>query len=305
VAKTGGYPSTGVISNPTIQNAQLLLPYPQFSGVTLIESNGKSRYNGLDIKVQRQMGKGLDILATYTWSSNWDDLYGSTSTLNASTAGMQDNYNLSREYARSINDMPNRFTAAISYAVPVGRDQRYFSSMNRWLDYAVGGWQFNDEWIDQNGSPLAITQTNLNSTVYGALGGSTQRPNLVSGVNPCYSGRPESRIGGPHNLNHPYFNINAFTLAPAYTYGDAPRTVSCQGPGYDNSDISMFKSFKSFERVNFQVRVEALNVFNTAELGTPNTTITGVGQGTNASTGSITSSLGFGRILQMGGRITF
>jgi hypothetical protein len=218
---------------------------------------------------------------------------------------MQDNYNLANEYARSINDMPNRFTAAISYQLPFGRNQQFFSGMNRWLDYAVGGWQVNDEWIDQNGSPLAITQTNLNSSVYGAVGGSTQRPNLVAGQNPCYSGRPEDRIGGPHNLSHPYFNINAFSLAPAYTYGDAPRTSSCKGPGYDNSDISLFKDFKAIERATVQVRVEALNAFNTAELGTPNTTITGVSQGTNASTGAITSSLGFGRIIQIGGKIIF
>jgi hypothetical protein len=303
--KVGGYPSTGVISNANIQQAQLLLPYPQFSGVTVIESNGKSRYNAMDIKVQKQMSRGLSILATYTWSSNWDNLYGSTSSLNASTSGMQDNYNLADEYARSINDMPNRFTAAISYQLPFGRDQQFFSGMNRWLDYAVGGWQVNDEWIDQNGSPLAITQTDLNSSVYGAIGGSTQRPNLAPGQNPCYAGRPEDRIGGPHNLAHPYFNINAFALAPAYTYGDAPRTVGCEGPGYDNSDISLFKDFKTIERATIQVRVEALNAFNTAELGTPNPTITGVGQGTNASTGAITSSLGFGRIIQIGGRITF
>ncbi len=303
--KVGGYPSTGVISNANIQQAQLLLPYPQFSGVTVIESNGKSLYNAMDIKVQKQMSRGLSILATYTWSSNWDNLYGSTSTLNSSTSGMQDNFNLANEYARSINDMPNRFTAAISYELPFGRDRQFFSGMNRWLDYAVGGWQVNDEWIDQNGSPLAITQTNLNSSVYGAVGGSTQRPNLVPGQNPCYSGRPEGRIGGPHNLANPYFNINAFSLAPAYTYGDAPRTIGCKGPGYDNSDISLFKDFKTIERATIQVRVEALNAFNTAELGTPNTTITGVGQGTNASTGAITSSLGFGRIIQIGGRVTF
>ena len=233
--KIGGYPSTGVISNATVQSAQLLIPYPQFSGVTAIESNGKSRYNALDIKVQKQMGHGLSILATYTWSSNWDNLYGSTSTLNSSTNGMQDNYNLGAEYARSINDMPNRFTAAISYELPFGRGRQFFSGMNRWLDLAVGGWQVNDEWIDQNGSPLAITQTNLNSSVYGAVGGTTQRPDLVAGQNPCYSGRPERRIGGQKNLQSPYFNINAFTLAPAYTYGNAPRTVGCKGPGYDNS----------------------------------------------------------------------
>ena len=303
--KVGGYPSTGVISNANVQQAQLLIPYPQFSGVTVIESNGRNRYNALDLKVQKQMSHGLSVLATYTWSSNWDNLYGTTSTLNSSTNGMQDNFNLAGEYARSINDMPNRFTAAISYELPFGRGQRFFSGMNRWLDLAVGGWQVNDEWIDQNGSPLAITQTNLNSSVYGAVGGTTQRPNLVPGQNPCYSGRPESRIGGPNNLQHPYFNINAFTLAPAYTYGNAPRTVGCKGPGYDNSDVSLFKDFKSLERVTFQARIEALNAFNTAELGTPNTTITGVSQGTNASTGAITSSLGFGRIIQIGGKIIF
>ncbi len=122
-------------------------------------------------RCKSKWGTDLSILATYTWSSNWDNLYGSTSTLNSSTNGMQDNYNLGTEYARSINDMPNRFTAAISYELPFGRGRQFFSGMNRWLDYAVGGWQVNDEWIDQNGSPLAITQTNLNSSVYGAVGG--------------------------------------------------------------------------------------------------------------------------------------
>jgi hypothetical protein len=301
----GGYPSIGVISNSKIQQAQLLLPYPQFGAITLVESNGDSRYNALDIKAQKQMSRGLSVLATYTWSSNWDNLYGSTSSLNSSTNGMQDNYDIAKEYARSINDMPNRFTAAISYELPFGHGQQFFSGMNRWLDYAVGAWQFNDEWIDQSGSPLAIKQIDLNSNVYGAIGGSTQRPNMVPGVNPCYSGRPEDRIGGPNHENHPYFNINAFTMAPAYTYGNAPRTLACKGPGYDNSDISMFKDFKTFERLSFQFRAEALNAFNTAELGTPDTTITGVAQGQNASTGSIGSSLGFGRIIQIGGRITF
>ena len=109
----------GVVSNATVQQAQLLAPYPQFSGVTVIQSNGSSRYNSLDIKVQKQMSRGLSILATYTWSSNWDDLYGTTSTSNSSTNGMQDNYNLAGEWARSINEIPNRFTAAVSYVLPI------------------------------------------------------------------------------------------------------------------------------------------------------------------------------------------
>ena len=314
------YPQTGTIAKSTATRAQLLLPYPQFTAVTLQESNGASRYNAMDLKIQKRLSKGLSILATYTWSSNWDNLYGSTSSLNSSTAGMQDNYNLGGEWARAINDMPNRVTAAATYVLPVGRGMRYFSGMNRWLDYAVGGWQVNDEWIDQNGSPLAITQSDLNSGgTFGAtsVGGSTQRPNFVAGVNPCYSGRPQARdLEDGHRA---YFNVSAFTAALPYTYGNVPRTLPCKGPGYDNQDISVFKSFKVKEGVNVQFRAEALNAMNTPELGTPNTTLavaSGYTLGAYASSypangfnsptsGQINSQLGFGRIIQLGGRVTF
>jgi hypothetical protein len=306
-----GYPSTGTISGTTQARAQTLLPFPQFTGVTLYESNGKSYYNALDIKVQKRLTRGFSVLATYTWSSNWDNLYGTTSTLDASTSGMQDNSNIAGEFSRSINDMPNRVTAGVTYVEPIGRGKQYFGNMNRWLDYAVGGWQINDEWIDQNGSPLATYQTDLNSGgTFGAtgVGGTTQRPNLVAGVNPCNSGRPENRA----TAAHPYFNLAAFTPALPYTYGDAPRTLACQGPGYDNQDISLFKDFNVGEGIKIQFRAEALNVMNTAELGTPSTTLVPTSgytlssaTFTPSSTGTITSSLGFGRIIQLGGRITF
>ncbi len=84
-----------------------------------------------------------------------------------------------------------------------------------------------------------------------------------------------------------------------------PGLSVARGRGTTTRISLSFKDFKSLERVTFQARVEALNAFNTAELGTPNTTITGVGQGTNASTGAITSSLGFGRIVQIGGKLIF
>ena len=319
-----GYPSTGTIASSTQATAQTLLPYPQFTAVTLTESNGRSNYNALDVKVQKQMSHGLSILATYTWSSNWDNLYGSSSTLNTDV-GPQDYYNINKEWARAINDMPNRVTAAVTYAVPVGRGKQYFTNMNKWLDYAAGGWQINDEWIDQNGSPLAISQTDLNSGgTYGAtsVGGSDQRPNLVAGANPCYSGKPQNRDGLGNNGS--YFNKSAFSLALPYTYGNAPRTLPCQGPGYDNQDISLFKDINVGEGIKIQFRAEALNAMNTPELGTPNNVLspaTGysstapgtLGCTTNnlvngycpSSTGAITSSLGFGRIIQLGGRITF
>ncbi len=66
-ATVGGYPATGVTANKTTTLAQTLLPFPEFTSVTLSESNGHSLYNAFDIKVQKRLAKGLSVISTYTW----------------------------------------------------------------------------------------------------------------------------------------------------------------------------------------------------------------------------------------------
>ena len=320
----GGYPSTpfGVIAQPKVALGQTLLPFPQFTSITETESVGHSQYNALDVKLQKSFRQGLTALIAYTWSSNWDNLYGSpvaglnTLNPNPATAGPQNNYNTNAEYSRATNDIPNRFTAAFSYELPVGRGRAFLGSVNWLVNAVVGGWAISDTTVVENGGPLPIVQTNLSAGAFGTagVGGANQRPNLIPGVNPCLSGRPQSRLGGASGLR-PYINLNAFEPALPYTYGDAPRTLNCYGPGFDNSDISVNKDFKVTERANFQVRVEALNAFNTPEFGQPGITLpfssisltsaTYTAPASNQSTGAVTSQLGFSRIIQVGGRLTF
>ncbi|WP_172838151.1 carboxypeptidase-like regulatory domain-containing protein [Terriglobus roseus] len=316
-SSVGGYPSTGVVAQKTVPRAQLLLPFPQFTSVTLSESNGYSRYNSLAIKAERNVGKNLVLLATYTWSSNWDSIYSSISApatsnnLNA-TSGPQDNTNTDAEYARASDNVPNRFTFVVQYNLPFGRGRTFLGNANRWVDAVIGGWQINDETILQDGGPLTITQTNLNSaSQFGTtgVGGSVQRPNLVPGIPIAKSGRPQRRLGPQQNGTETYFNTAAFTVAPAYTYGNAPRTLPVYGPGYSNSDISLNKSFPFGERVNVQFRAEALNAFNTPEFAAPvavlpvNTATQTVISG--STFGQITSQINYSRIIQLGGRLSF
>jgi trimeric autotransporter adhesin len=122
-----------------------------------------------------------------------------------------------------------------------------------------------------------------------------QRPNMT-GSQPCYSGSPESRLTN-------YVNTAAFSAAPVFTYGNTPRTTNCYGPGYLNTDLSLNKTFKVTERINAQFRAEALNAFNTPQFngfGASNAT-----QIQNVNFGQIQGTLGFPRLVQLGGRITF
>ena len=313
-----GYSATGTLTNRTFSPAQLQLPYPQFGSITVSRDNGYSRYNALAVKVQKRMSSGLTLLSTYTWSSNWDNLWSAGSQV-YSTYGPQDIYNPKAEYSRALNNVPNRFTAAFSYDLPFGRGKTFGGNVSRWTDLAIGGWQINDEWTLQNGTPLTIQQTNLN-TSFGitGLGGSYQRPNLVGDAHAaCYSGRPQGRLGISTGITQqPYLNAAAFSAAPAYTYGNAPRMLPCQGPGSNNSDVSINKNFKITERVNAQFRAEALNAFNTPQFGSPTLTLVvpsngavtatpSISTGATQTLGNVSTQINYSRIIQLGGRISF
>ncbi len=312
-----GYSPTGTLTNKTFSPAQLQLPYPQFGSITVSRDNGYSRYNALAVKVQKRMN-GLTVLSTYTWSANWDNLWSAGSQVYA-TYGPQDIYNPKAERARALNNVPNRFTAAFSYDLPFGRGKRFLGSAPWYVNELVGGWQINDEWTLQNGVPLSIQQTNLN-TSFGitGLGGSYQRPNLVGDAHmACLSGRPQGRLGvSSVGTQQQYLNAAAFSAAPAYTYGNAPRMLPCQGPGSNNSDVSINKNFKITEKVNAQFRAEALNAFNTPQFGNPTlmlvvpsngavTATPSISTGTNQTLGNVTSQINYSRIIQLGGRISF
>ena len=89
-------------------------------------------------------------------------------------------------------------------------------------DALLGGWPVTVAGRYQTGFPVNISQSSNNS----GLLGSNQRPNLVEGVDVMTSGSQEDRaVSG-------WINPAAFTAAPAFTFGNVPRTnPDWRGPG--------------------------------------------------------------------------
>jgi hypothetical protein len=142
----------------------------------------------------------------------------------------------------------------------------------------------------RSGFPVAVHQSNNpNSTI---AGNGVQRPNLVSGASLGTKGSLYDRLNG-------YINSSAFTPSAAFTFGDAPRTLSLRGPGCANWDMSLFKSVLIRERVNVQFRAETFNTFNTPLFAGPNTAYG------SSNFGAITSQANFPRYLQLGLHITY
>jgi hypothetical protein len=285
-----------VIASSKVSNAQLCKPFPQFSSVGVQPGSAKSLYNSLIVKAQKQMAHGLDFVAGYTWSANWDSNFGTTSSLNPGQNGPQDVYNMKAEYARAINNLPHRFTFGGTYQLPFGRGRSFLSS-NRWIDLAVGGWNVNTTFIAQTGGPLAVRMsTNGNSNA----GSGSQRPNLVPGVNPCTTGSVQARTG--QGGKQAFLNAAAFTDPGNGVSGNAPRTLAgCSGPGYRNVDASIFKDFK-VERATFQFRGEFMNLLNTPQFVIPNGNLA---LGASSFGQVSTNAINFPRLITLGGKIIF
>ena len=95
-----------------------------------------------------------------------------------------------------------------------------------------------------------------------------------------------------------WFNPAAYAVPAAYTYGNS-APASIQGPGSISWDTALFKNTAITERLKLEVRCEAFNVLNHANLGNPGTNIS-----VPASVGLITGRNG-SRVMQFGARMSF
>jgi len=284
-----GHGGTGVIGTSTVQQSQLLQPYPTFGAINLLLSdNDKASYNSFVFKAQKSYSQGLTFLSTFTWSRNWDESSGgAANTLNAGNKAPQNPYDMASEYAFANIDSPFRWTTSVSYELPFGKG-KHFMTGGGITNYVLGGWVVNTISIFQTGFPLQITQdTNFNS----GFGYASQRPN-ATGISPVTSGSLEDRLNG-------YINPAAFSTAPQFTFGNIGRTLDMRGPGQVNWDMSLFKNFTIKEKLKSQFRFEALNALNTPLFYGPN-----VAYG-NASFGKITSQANFSRQLELALRFSF
>jgi hypothetical protein len=243
----GQIPASSSLGGATIAQQQLLRPYPRFTNVALFRDNvGNSIYEAAAIKLEKRLSHGLTITGSYTFSKLIDDastVFSQTIFTGPvlGTTGAADAYNRHIEKDVSTGDIPQVFGLGWVFDIP-----------RLWK---ISGWQIGGLVRVQAGDAVAITQaTNNNSS----LGFAVQRPN---------------RIGNPNDFADrtvaKYFDTAAFTTAPQFVIGSSSRNP-IRGPGLQNADLMIGKTFRIRESMSFEFRAEVFNVSNTPPLNDPN-----------------------------------
>ena len=108
-----------------------------------------------------------------------------------------------------------------------------------------------------------------------------------------------------------WFNPAAFAKNATGTFGDVPRN-SLRGPGFNNTDVSLFKDILPERRIHAQFQAQAFNLFNHTNLATPGVSVNSTGTfgqitATSSSTGSVNipSPVGTQRVMQFALKFMF
>jgi hypothetical protein len=236
--------------------------------LTYFGNDASSNYNALQVKVEKRFTQGLQFLAHYTYShaNAFDSTY----------------YSVDPRYAYGPDPFSrnNVFVVSTVYELPVGRGKKFLGNINRWEDFAIGGWQISNtlNWsgglpytpsigecsgfINDGSGPCRPNQTAGFSTGPRMIGGvpfeftpvAPLTYNLTTadvGLDSCSFARP---VSGP------------FSLPACGTIGDA-KFNSLRGPHAFFDDMSVSKNFNITERVVAQFRFDAFNVFNHVNYG--------------------------------------
>jgi hypothetical protein len=220
---------------PQVTIAQLMVPYPQYTGITEVDgTNGANmHYQSLQIKFQKRFTKGYSFLAGYNYHREQDQVY----------------YDSLAQYLNHWSWVDggtarHRLTISGTWETPFGRGRQFLSSANRLVDGFIGGWNLTGLMTYQSGIPIKFTGVQV-------------------------TGNPGSNV-----TPGAYFNTSVVQLLPGFTEETNPwYYTGVNGPRLFNVDASLVKDFLLTERVKFSLRMDAFNALNNVNLNMPNMSV--------------------------------
>ena len=287
----------GNLTQPTVSAAQLLLPFPQYSDVSIAEPDDRdSIYHSFQMKIEKRMSHGGTLLASYTISKLISDTNNEINWLGdaAPSWGDVDAYNLHNERSLDGFDVPQRFVLGYVLDMPVGHGKRYGNNLSPVAEKLAGGWGIDGIITLQSGFPLNIGGgTNALCTAGIPEIGGCRVTRL--GPDTYTSGSTTSRLGE-------WFNTSNFANTTSFTRGNDSRTEpDLREDGEKNMDFAVFKNtrFGPDEKLGVEFRAEFFNFFNHPSFSAPNTSL-GSGQ-----FGVVNSQYNLPRLVQFALRFTF
>ena len=290
------------------QNTQQYRQFPFVNAaINTISSNATSNYNAFNLRIEKRLSHGLNLLANYSVQKNLEAGGSGPSSFiqNGSNSTAMNSFNLARQKDVADIDIPQTFVVSAGYDLPVGHGMRWLGTGA--LGKIVGGWRVNGILTLRGGFPSAIF-TNVIPPTFATY----NEPDRVTGVSRLVANPGPSQYINPAAFQVPGTQLSS-TGTPIQLFGNADP-LPVRGPGSKNMDFSAFKEMFVTERVRLEIRGEFFNLTNSPTFYLPAATSATLtcqgkpGQACNAANpqfGTLSASTATGRQVQFGLKLYF
>ena len=221
---------------------------PVFGSIFAMQPIANSAYNSFQALVRHNYSRGLQLLASYTWSKSLDNASSFEESLNP--------LNPASSRSLSLFDAEQRAVISYYWMLP-----QFHGEL--WARRILNGWSTSGIATLQSGFPIRLTSEN--------------DLELMGSVDFLSPGKPDQiaplHIMNPQKSGGLYFDPASFTDSALGQIGNAPRSICC-GPGIFNFDIGLHRTFAIQESVKMEIRGEAFNLFNHSQFLNPDGNIT-------------------------------
>jgi hypothetical protein len=275
--------------------AQMLRPFPQYSGVNDVGGNvSNSNYQAFQFTAKERMSHGLSLTVNYTLQREYDD----NGTYRSAYLPAYVDRSAGTTDARQVMNVEGVYvlpftSKSVAPAIVKG---------------AFADWRLAGIYSYQTGTPIVITMNGCSTLYYQG----TCAPDLAPG----YAGN--GRVNGgwgkgvtATNTTTNFIDTAAFSTPYNQAFGNAPRTApfNLRGPSMWDIDMSLKRDITLHDRIKLTFDVSAYNLTNSVVFAIGNTTVqsTTPGQTVDSSTalGRVTGQANSPRDIQLSARINF
>jgi len=235
-----GLITVGTLSAATVSKSQLLLKFPQFTGVSVaFRPIGSTWYNSLQMSANKRFAKSFTFRAAYTVSKlmerrRFQYLY----------------YPL--ETSISQIDVPHRLVVSGLWDLPIGRAQKFGRRLPAPLLHVIGDWKLSWVTVLQSGVPTGAWS------------------------NAIVTGTPQKI----EQTTDKWFDTGAFAPQPSSSAPSISTYISqIRTDGRKNLSLTIAKTFALREGIVLRLQAQMYNALNTPQFDAPNLAVTNLAFG--------------------------
>jgi hypothetical protein len=231
-------------------------PNPDFGVINAITNDASSDYQSLQLQFQRRLSRGLQALASYSWSHSID------------LVSDENQWERGLYKGDSDFDVRHLFSGAITYDMPVSGKHRVAGPL-------LCGWSIDSIIRAQSALPVNVVEIDGTSLLLPDLNKATGkyemlRPNLILGA-PLYLKDPAAP--GGKRLNPAAFSSpDSSEIGRGRTQGTLGRNA-LRGFPFHQIDVSLRRKFSLTEKIGLQFKADIFNIFNHPNFSNPEATL--------------------------------